>query len=800
MSSRREGSQVSDLLKQLCSQQLSSFGATDDDISRAYQQCCRLLDSKPFNIDEHSVHEGIKKKLLSSKGYNIAQGYTDVYEKLTSLGGPKKRTSVLHFLSLLNSHKAGVDTVALVQPQIQKSTETPAVSSRLVVNRDPNARSVQDSLITPRYASAVVSSDSFEYYTEADLIKDILFVCQGIETRAIVWDPTRMAFVPSTGIPLPRNKLDQACKLAELGFLYKTIKMFIDQRLSEKSYGLIGQAFCSALTSELQEYYRLISILDNQNFGGKLSLNRVVVWTSDAFDRLQLLASLCSQVGIKNGGKLTSCFYMFLHHGDPDLHNLVSKILHLSTRPLREMLRRWIYEGDCYDAYGEFFITVDCDVPQDSLWESKYSLNLDMLPSFISKKMAERILLIGKTINFIRVVCRDHTTINFPFSSVATDSQGLNDIVGPELHGLIAEVDRTVSAYLIELLKTKYLLCEHLTAIRDYLLLGQGDFVQHLMDLIAKDLSNPANTLVGSALQSKLETAQRASNAQFHHFEVIKCVRVVKLEQSTGDVGWDVFTVDYELDGPLTVIVNQDCRETYLCIFRMLWKAKRIEHGLGNVWATAMMWRRTLPFIQKEINSFRHLINTIVQEFQHFINQLQYYVNFEVLECSWKDLENAVNTAQDLDCIIEAHKIFVNLVSERLMLNEEHKGVLELLYKLFNIIINFISDFETANAYMKDYNLLCESRSDTKAGTGGVADQSSFVDKINEYINDFNSRYKCTFLHELKVFLDELSSLSDDALSFLSLRIDFNEIYQTKTAKASGAPYITKARSLVPGM
>ena len=32
--------------------------------------------------------------------------------------------------------------------------------------------------------------------------------------------------------------------------------------------------------------------------------------------------------------------------------------------------------------------------------------------------------------------------------------------------------------------------------------------------------------------------------------------------------GWDVFTVDYSLNGPLAVIVNQDSRETYLCIFR----------------------------------------------------------------------------------------------------------------------------------------------------------------------------------------------------------------------------------------
>ena len=55
--------------------------------------------------------------------------------------------------------------------------------------------------------------------------------------------------------------------------------------------------------------------------------------------------------------------------------------------------------------------------------------------------------------------------------------------------------------------------------------------------------------------------------------------------------------------------------------------------------------------------------------------QVQYYINFEVLECSWKELENAVNNAENLDHIIEAHKRFLGIVSERLMLNQEHLQV-----------------------------------------------------------------------------------------------------------------------------
>ena len=38
----------------------------------------------------------------------------------------------------------------------------------------------------------------------------------------------------------------------------------MEQRVSEQSYGLIGQAFCSALVNELTDFYKLIAILEAQ--------------------------------------------------------------------------------------------------------------------------------------------------------------------------------------------------------------------------------------------------------------------------------------------------------------------------------------------------------------------------------------------------------------------------------------------------------------------------------------------------------------------------------------------------------
>ena len=59
------------------------------------------------------------------------------------------------------------------------------------------------------------------------------------------------------------------------------------------------QSFCTALQEELTEYYRLIAVLEGQLHQQKrrgettgLTLRRLLVWTHDPRERLQMLAIL----------------------------------------------------------------------------------------------------------------------------------------------------------------------------------------------------------------------------------------------------------------------------------------------------------------------------------------------------------------------------------------------------------------------------------------------------------------------------------------------------------------------------
>jgi gamma-tubulin complex component 3 len=106
--------------------------------------------------------------------------------------------------------------------------------------------------------------------------------------------------------------------------------------------------------------------------------------------------------------------------------------------------------------------------------------------------------------------------------------------------------------------------------------MGQGDFIQSLMDHLLMELFKPAQTIQRNHLLGILETAIRASNAQFHSPEALGRVDIKLLESSPGDKGWDIFSLDYHVDPPISTILTPATMKQYLRIFNFLWRVKRV--------------------------------------------------------------------------------------------------------------------------------------------------------------------------------------------------------------------------------
>ncbi|KAN0070425.1 Spc97 / Spc98 family domain containing protein [Elaphomyces granulatus] len=515
---------------------------------------------------------------------------------------------------------------------------------------------------------------------ESTLLRDLPFVLQGLSTTNLEFSASSVLQLPAT-LPVPMISLLHT--LAEPCLLYKDVLAFVDS----SEGGLVSQALRAAIGGELRSYLSLVATLEGEirralaaaargdAVRGAVTLKRCVVWVRDATMVLRLMSSMIGEAKNKKGGQLISLIHGFSSsHGDPFVCEYAEKLLAHVTRPFYGMLRQWIYDGELSDPYKEFFVVepefrphADPRRTASSVWEDKYKLDDDMVPTIITQEFAKKVFLIGKSLNFIRYGCIDSAWVE-AYSKAASKELRYGDTASLETS--IDEAYKTTMARMIHLMDSKFKLFDHLKALKKYLLLGQGDFIALLMESLASNLDRPANSQYRHTLTAQLEHAIRASNAQYDSPDVLRRLDARMLELSHGEIGWDCFTLEYKIDAPVDVVITPWGSTQYLKVFNFLWRVKRVEFVLGSTWRRCMTGARgVLGNVDDKVGSDWKRARCVIAEMIHFVCQLQYYILFEVIEASWDQLQADISKPGcTLDDLTEAHTRYLNSIT--------HKGLL----------------------------------------------------------------------------------------------------------------------------
>jgi len=151
---------------------------------------------------------------------------------------------------------------------------------------------------------------------EEVLIRDLVFVLQGVDGELIKRNEERERFVLHPSLSIPPGTKDLICTICELGWMFRLVRDFIE-RCGE---GRCQQALSFALQEELVDYYRLISVLEGQmnSENEPLSLPSLYMWTQTPLRRMVSLASLCSSCDGVRGGGLVSIIHSRTKHGDEE--------------------------------------------------------------------------------------------------------------------------------------------------------------------------------------------------------------------------------------------------------------------------------------------------------------------------------------------------------------------------------------------------------------------------------------------------------------------------------------------------
>ncbi|PNS19072.1 hypothetical protein CAC42_1808 [Sphaceloma murrayae] len=627
---------------------------------------------------------------------------------------------------------------------------------------------------------------------EADLLRDLPFTLQGLQSVHLPFDGDKTLRLPR-GLPVPLVSLLHA--LAEPSLLYRRLARFVD---SDEG-GLVGQSLRSAIGEELRAYLGLVATLEGQirkalaqidesmspQSLGKagVTLKRCVVWTRDATLGLRLMSMIVEEAAGRKGGYLITLIHkLSTSHGDPFVHTFATRLLHKVTKPFYIMLQHWIFSGALEDPFAEFFVSEKPDSDAQSatsIWTDKYVLNDALVPSIMTHELASQVYLIGKSLNFIRSACLDSTWVE---SYTASSSKELSFSDPTSLQASITAAYTQTTARVLELMSNKFHLFQHLSALKKYLLLGQGDFIAILLESLATNLDGPANSQYRHHLTSALDHSIRNSNAQYEAPDITRRLDARMLELSHGEIGWDVFTLEYRMDSPLDVVVGPWAQKQYLKIFNFLWRIKRVEFTLGQVWGRCMTGSRgVLRFVgegerrgtaagseEEGLKDAWKRARGGLAAMVHFVGQLQYYILFEVIESGWEKLKGEM-----VKDVIDA--LYSHSVAEFTRRQDKRRTGRTSTWGLDEEDDMTVSRKPPTGLKSIDGRPLIPMPGDEDEEADGLG-------KIKKRLVDLEADFKA----RVNVLLGDLAYQQDTDMRFLGVVMNFNDVYRPVRRRRGG--------------
>jgi len=557
-------------------------------------------------------------------------------------------------------------------------------------------------------------------------LKDFLSALQGVQGHYLRnrVDPSS----PSSGTGLTRGEMAILDHAFELGKLHLRVRGYANRLISEISSGLVCQRLGHALRDELDGFDRFLSILEDSAFRdeGRVHLAQLHAWSAGVMRRLEIMVRICEATEALRGGALVSALYAQTCIGNGAHAELANRLLYKAFQPIEAICKDFVETGRLQlDSHSEFFVTRRKQKPSQSDGElsvyDEFDLNEAMIPTFLGKEFALRVLRTGCESKIERKLNRDRAESS---SDAETDSDFSEDGEADQeataalnlesktpsplvdirmwyqqrLERHVDRVERKANQSILDSLFKEHQLHAHLFALKQFILLGQGDFGQLLVELTASTLGKPVEEVSRMELLAHLEHAIQYSNGSGEIEDVLARLDVQLLEDSVERTlpsgrrarfqpavplgnSWDLFTLDYIVTFPLNLVITDRFRRKYRRIFQFLWRVKRVQYHLEVIWKThsSMTRREVIDEVDGDRESAAYLSHLVHRshlvraEMVHFLATLRSYVMFEVLETSWEQFKVDLDRVSSLGELLEAHETFLKSVVLKAMIIEDEE-------------------------------------------------------------------------------------------------------------------------------
>uniref|UniRef100_A0A4W4GM29 Gamma-tubulin complex component n=1 Tax=Electrophorus electricus TaxID=8005 RepID=A0A4W4GM29_ELEEL len=544
------------------------------------------------------------------------------------------------------------------------------------------------------------------------MIHELLLALSGYPGTIFTWNK-RNGLQVSQDLPfLHPSETSVLNRLCKMGTDYVRFTEFIEQHTghvhqqehysSQPSqtglHGIYLRAFCTGLHSMLQPYRQALLDLEQEFLGDPhLSISHV----NYKLEQFQLLfpsvmvvveTIKCQKI---HGCQILETVYKHSCGGLPPVRMALEKILAVCHGVMYKQLAAWMLHGLLLDQSEEFFVrqgpsaggaTVAQDEEDEDLGIGglsgkqlrelqdlrlieeenmlapslqQFSLRVEMLPSYIPIRVAEKILFVGESVqmfeNHNHSPSRAGSILKHQEDTFATElhrlkQQPLFSLV--DFENVIDAIRSTVAEHLWTLMVEESDLLGQLKIIKDFYLLGRGELYQVFIDL-------------AQHIREGTTPPQDSS------------------PRDAPSTGWAALGLTYKVQWPLHILFTPAVLEKYNVVFRYLLSVRRVQSELQHCWALQMQ-RKHLKSNKTDAVKWR-----LRNHMAFLVDNLQYYLQVDVLESQFSQLLQQINSTRDFESIRLAHDHFLsNLLAQSFILL---KPVFHCLNEILDLCHNFCS-------------------------------------------------------------------------------------------------------------
>lgn len=356
-----------------------------------------------------------------------------------------------------------------------------------------------------------------------------------------------------------------------------------------------------------------------------------------------------------------------------------------------KQLTQWLLYGKFTDTHIEFFIQhvdnsnvthtgsektgtqntatttlSDSTSINTKLW--RYEICYEMLPHYLSPSWAEKVLFIGQTIVMFNSDVRSDEEIVFFKGSLLGDREyeffqqfqnlmSNKDFNLKKLEFIVDDIKKFVAQQLSDTCINEADLVNQLRLIKDFYLLGRGElfleFVKQISSISKKLINESTIGDVNRAFQLSANSINISDQIEQFSFMISKVGEDDSFNYEND--GFITFlTLKYKVKWPLHLLFSPKVLEKYNEIFRFFLRIKKSQYDLQMVWCHH---RECKIKSNSELVQFRNKLMFLV-------DNLQYYLQVDVLESQFSILLSTIKNTKDFDHIQKAHTLFqANILS-----------------------------------------------------------------------------------------------------------------------------------------